>query len=98
MPSNFQFAFKGTDRITIKKFPNLPRYGHRADVVNENFLNAEFFSNAFLRPCDFSNRHQRTPLQQAPPCLGGGLLWYTQNREASSFRTKHPRFWGMALV
>ena len=54
MPSNFQFAFKGTDRITIKKFPNLPRYGHRAGVVNENFLNAEFFSNTFLRLSFFS--------------------------------------------
>jgi hypothetical protein len=49
MPSDFQLAFKGTDEITIKKFPNLPRYGHRAGVVNENFLNAEFFSNTFLR-------------------------------------------------
>jgi hypothetical protein len=51
MPSDFQLAFKGTDRITMKKFLNLPRHGHRAGKVNNNFLNAELFYNAFLRPC-----------------------------------------------
>ena len=52
VPSDFQFAFKVTDEITIKKFPNLPRHGHRAGKLNEHFLNAELFNNAFLKPCE----------------------------------------------
>ena len=52
VPTDFQFAFKVTEEITIKKFPNLPRHGHRAGKVNDNFLNAELFYNAFLKPCE----------------------------------------------
>jgi uncharacterized protein YecE (DUF72 family) len=52
VPSDFQFAFKVTDEITIKKFPNLPRHGKRAGGINEHFLNAQLFADAFLRPCD----------------------------------------------
>jgi len=53
VPANFQFAFKVTDEITVKKFPNLPRFGHRAGNPNENFLNATLFADAFLRPCEW---------------------------------------------
>jgi len=52
VPADFQFAFKVTDEITIKRFPNLPRHGKRAGGVNEHFLNAQLFADAFLRPCD----------------------------------------------
>ncbi|MEI6194616.1 MAG: DUF72 domain-containing protein [Verrucomicrobiota bacterium] len=52
VPPDFQFGFKVTDEITIKKFPNLPRFGHRAGQPNEHFLNAKLFADAFLRPCE----------------------------------------------
>lgn len=52
VPSDFQFAFKVTDEITTRHFPNLPRFGTRAGTKNENFLNGELFERAFLRPCD----------------------------------------------
>ena len=52
VPPDFQFALKVTDEITIKKFPNLPRFGHRAGNPNEHFLNAMLFAGAFLRPCE----------------------------------------------
>lgn len=52
VPTDFQFGFKVTDEITVKKFPNLPRFGHRAGQPNENFLNADLFASAFLRPCE----------------------------------------------
>ena len=52
VPADFQFAFKVTDEITIKKFPNLARFGHRAGNPNEHFLNAQLFADAFLRPCE----------------------------------------------
>jgi len=51
VPEDFQFAFKVTDEITIKKFPNLPRHGARAGQTNDHFLNADLFTNAFLKPC-----------------------------------------------
>jgi uncharacterized protein YecE (DUF72 family) len=52
VPEDFQFAFKVTDEITVKKFPNMPRHGVRAGKPNEHFLDAELFANAFLKPCE----------------------------------------------
>jgi len=52
VPSDFQFGFKVTDEITVRKFPNLPRFGVRAGKPNENFLNAELFERGFLKPCE----------------------------------------------
>jgi len=49
---DFQFGLKVTDEITIKKFANLPRFGLRAGKPNENFLNTELFTKAFLKPCE----------------------------------------------
>ncbi|HXT41546.1 MAG TPA: DUF72 domain-containing protein [Candidatus Angelobacter sp.] len=49
---DFQFGFKVTDEITVRRFPNLDRFGIRAGKPNENFLNAELFSRAFLKPCE----------------------------------------------
>jgi uncharacterized protein YecE (DUF72 family) len=50
VPADFQFAFKVTDQITIKRFANLPRSGPRAGTLNENFLNAALFESDFLLP------------------------------------------------
>ena len=50
VPSDFLFTFKVTDDITIRKFGNLPRFGARAGSVNENFLNADLFASAFVKP------------------------------------------------
>jgi uncharacterized protein YecE (DUF72 family) len=52
VPGDFKFAFKVTDEITIKKFPNQPRHGERAGKPNENFLNADLFTRMFLGPCE----------------------------------------------
>ena len=52
VPSDFQFAFKVTDTVTIKKFSNLPRFGDRAGKPNEYFLNADLFIRGFLQPCE----------------------------------------------
>src|SRR5580700_6393278 len=48
---DFQFGLKVTDEITVRKFPNLNRFGVRAGKPNENFLNADLFDRAFLKPC-----------------------------------------------
>ena len=52
MPADFQFAFKITDDITLKKFPNQPRFGARAGKPNEMFLRADAFERLFLKPCE----------------------------------------------
>jgi uncharacterized protein YecE (DUF72 family) len=50
-PDDFQFGFKVTDTITVKKFPNQPRFGMKAGEINADFLNAELFVDAFLHQC-----------------------------------------------
>ena len=52
VPEDFRLSLKVTDDITLKKFTNLPRFGLRAGKPNQNFLNAELFASAFLRPCE----------------------------------------------
>lgn len=48
VPDDFRFAFKVSDDVTIKKFPNLPRFGLRAGTMNPNFLNADMFRNFLM--------------------------------------------------
>jgi len=57
VPADFQFGFKVTDEITLKKYPNLQRFGHRAGQTNEHFLNAEVFERGFLKPCESIRSH-----------------------------------------
>ena len=57
VPPDFRFGFKVTDEITIKKFPNHARHGERAGKPNENFLNADLFARAFLKPCETIRSH-----------------------------------------
>jgi len=52
VPADFQFGFKVTDEITLKKFPNLPRFGQRAGKPNDHFLNSDLFASGFLQPCE----------------------------------------------
>ncbi|HSH93672.1 MAG TPA: DUF72 domain-containing protein, partial [Roseimicrobium sp.] len=44
--------FKICDDITIKHFPQLPRFGTRAGRENPHFLDASRFADAFLAPCE----------------------------------------------
>src|SRR5262245_43362653 len=50
VPADFQFAFKVTDEITIKKFPDLPRFGPRAGKPNPHYLDADLFTREFIGP------------------------------------------------
>lgn len=52
VPDDFRFGFKVTSAITHKTFPNLPRYNRLAGRPNPEFLNANLFVDAFLRPCE----------------------------------------------
>lgn len=52
VPEHFQFAPKVCGDITLKHFPQLPRFGHRAGTGNPHFLDAELFAGAVLAPCE----------------------------------------------
>lgn len=52
VPAHFRFGFKVTEEITVKRFPNVSRYGPRAGQVNDHFLDAELFARSFLTPCE----------------------------------------------
>jgi len=49
---DFKLSLKVTDRITIKRYPNLPRHGANAGKENPDFLNLELFEDAFIRPVE----------------------------------------------
>jgi uncharacterized protein YecE (DUF72 family) len=51
VPEDFRFGFKVTDAITIKRFPQMDRFGVKAGQHNPDFLNADLFESAFLKPC-----------------------------------------------
>jgi len=46
----FTISLKVTDRITVRRYPNLPRHGANAGRENPDFLNVELFEDAFLSP------------------------------------------------
>ncbi len=50
VPPDFRFGFKVTEEITVKKFPNLARFGARAGQASPDFLNADRFIKAYLEP------------------------------------------------
>lgn len=52
VPDDFRFGLKVTDTVTLKKFPKLDRFGIKAGQVNPDFLNADLFATAFLKPCE----------------------------------------------
>ncbi|MFO1514169.1 MAG: DUF72 domain-containing protein [Verrucomicrobiota bacterium] len=52
VPNDFRFAFKITRDLTIKDYPNHPKYGKYAGRTNDNFLNVELLTKAFLKPCE----------------------------------------------
>lgn len=49
---DFKVSLKVTDRITIKRYPSIPRFGARAGTDNPDFLNVQLFEDAFLKPIE----------------------------------------------
>lgn len=49
---DFKISLKVTERITIKRYPELPRYGTNAGRENPDFLNVQLFEDAFLKPLE----------------------------------------------
>lgn len=51
-PAGLQFAFKVPEEITVRRFPKHDRYGARAGMDNDAFLNADILASAFLEPLE----------------------------------------------
>lgn len=51
-PEHFRLSLKVTDRITVQRYPGLPRFGAMAGKVNPDFLNVDLFAEAFVRPLE----------------------------------------------
>ncbi len=49
-PASLQFALKVPEEVTAEVFPKHARYGLRAGLRNESYLNADAFSALFLDP------------------------------------------------
>jgi len=49
-PEGFTVSLKVTDRITVRRYPQLPRHGAMAGKENPDFLNLDLFQEAFLNP------------------------------------------------
>lgn len=52
VPEGFEFGFKVTDAITLKRFPGLARFGAMAGRPNPDFLKADLFAESFLAPLE----------------------------------------------
>jgi uncharacterized protein YecE (DUF72 family) len=51
-PSTLRFALKVPEEVTAGVFPKHPRYGPRAGLKNESYLNAEAMAALFLEPLE----------------------------------------------
>jgi uncharacterized protein YecE (DUF72 family) len=60
-PPTLRFGLKVPEEVTVEVFPRHARYGPRAGLVNESFLNADAFAALFLEPL--------APYRERVPCL-----------------------------
>jgi len=60
-PPSLRFALKVPEEVTAEVFPKHPRYGPRAGIANEAYLNADAFEALFLEPL--------APYRPRVPCL-----------------------------
>jgi uncharacterized protein YecE (DUF72 family) len=94
VPQGFQFAFKVCGDITLKHFPRLPRFGHRAGMSNPHFLDAALFTEAFLCPCETIRDKVGLLMFEFTHFSGGEFTRGAEFVEAlDAFLGKLPRAW-----
>ncbi len=62
-----RMGLKATERVTVFKFPKLPRYGKDAGLKNPDFMSASLFQERFL-----------DPLEEFAPHIGCVMLEFSQ--------------------
>jgi uncharacterized protein YecE (DUF72 family) len=48
----FRFSLKVPEDVTVERFPNLPRYGQRAGLINAHFMDAQLVQDQLLTPLE----------------------------------------------
>lgn len=98
VPQYFQFAFKVCGDITLKHFPQVPRFGHRAGTSNLHFLDAALFTEAFLGPCEAIRDKVGLIVFEFARFSGGEFARGAEFVEAlDAFLGKLPRGWPFAV-
>ncbi len=98
VPGDFKLSLKVTEEITVKRYPNLPRYGQRAGQVNEHFLNADLFVTRFLRPLNRWRDQVGTLFLEFSPFQEG--TWRRESDflgELDAFLGKLPKGWDYSV-
>jgi uncharacterized protein YecE (DUF72 family) len=57
LPERFTFGLKAPEEVTVLRWPGHARYGPKSGAINEHFLDANLFEEAFLRPLE-PHRHR----------------------------------------
>lgn len=52
VPDGFRFSLKVPEDVTVERFPDLPRYGKRAGMVNPRFMDPTLVEEQLLRPLE----------------------------------------------
>ena len=92
VPESFQWVSKVWERITVPRFPGLPRYGKWAGRENPDFLNADLFAVRVLEPYVESDlQHHCGPLVFQFPTIAPAVLEGVRFLEKlDAFLTKLP--------
>lgn len=88
---SFKLSLKVTDRITIKRYPNLPRHGSNAGKENPDFLNVELFEDAFLKPIEALQKKRGVIIFEFSTFYpGSGITYETFMKRIDEFLGKLP--------
>jgi len=52
VPADFRFSLKVPEDVTVERFPDLPRYGRRAGLINPRFMDPLLVQEELLRPLE----------------------------------------------
>jgi uncharacterized protein YecE (DUF72 family) len=70
-PGPLRFAFKVPEEVTVRQWPQHPRYGARGGFSNPTFLDAELFRTAFAEPLrPYANRVESLIFEFGPTTGG----------------------------
>ncbi len=98
VPETFRLSLKVTEDITVRQFPQLPRYGLRAGQTNPHFLDADLFIASFLGPlAPYRARVGTLFLEFSHLHPGDGLRGRDFVQELDGFLARLPRDWDYSV-
>jgi uncharacterized protein YecE (DUF72 family) len=94
----FKLSLKVTDRITIRRYPNLKRYGNVAGTENPDFLNVALFEDAFLKPIEALRKKRGAIIFEFSTFYpNSGMNYETYVEMMDTFLSKLPRDYEYAV-